>query len=538
MRRRLVHSLVALGLIGAAATIYWYAQAGFYAGALRAHPLLSTVFYHGEEYRITDGHAYRGGERVRGFAQLGPLSLAYAVAAAERAPLYAIPGTDLDVLDREIYELARVQHKQADSLHTGEATHLARTALYPIEFLRTLAVAERERRAFLKSRTDTDLASYLDALAAVPPAQRRDASAFADAYRSVVSADSKFAGLGGSLHATDVERALDASIAASSANASGIENFERCASGIAFACGQESIALPYPATVADTHSASAQRQAERVAALWRPFVRQRGMLTVALASSTCAALAPAPYLFQTPDPSIATAYPEAPVRFLGDVYFATSTGATRQWSSMTGGMYTTSVVVWNPMVFYHCSDKGYDLGRAQAVASTYRFANAHPDIEPQLRARLLDTVTLHEDDAIAYVRGVFDASRAFPEERAKELGELVGIALMYKTSSGGLERAINEVRSLNELNVNLAQQGYGALDQSIMSLITTHSAFATLLQFYNPTVVPTMPPLYDRSSTALDVFLGKMERYSLSPQYHQALSDYVRKFRAFETLGL
>jgi len=525
--------------VGAAALLvfglaaYWLWQApdpGFYANALSAAHADRTVMIGITDYAIRGGKVFEGDTEVTDSRRLSILALGYAAAAAERSPQMALPGTDPAALEVEINGLERQQQEQADELRIPSNIHYARTALYPIDFLRALAVAERERQAFVASGSDADLATYLSAVDNAIAAQRRDTAAFAEAYAFLGLKDARLPSPGGTMTSTLVEAALKTAQADAGSSAARAQARRDCFAGSARSCDAADVALPLPPIVADTHDDAAQQLAGKVLSMYTQ-ASATGLgqgYEVALASSTCVASAQGPYFFETLSPARAAQYPLPPAIYLGDFFFSTSTGPTHQLSR---GSVTAPVTVINPTIFYHCQDAGLDISRLQTVAGIYRFAQKHPDIATTTRAVLLASSVAHEDDAVAYLR---DALANLLQYTGDEQRSLLALALAYRDGSARLDLFANEVWSLNRVNLALRKMGY-PFDDSISFLIGTHSGFASLLQLYNPSVVPQTPPLYDRSPGALTAFLATTLRYSqTAPVYRSGIIEYLRQFRSFE----
>ncbi|MFA7309452.1 MAG: hypothetical protein WC050_00970 [Candidatus Paceibacterota bacterium] len=531
-RRRLGSAVTILVLIIVFLSFYFLAvnanASHFFSDSLRAEHISRTVVADGVSYFVENGAVSREGAAVTEKEGIRPLALAYAATALERSPQFDIAGTDPELLEKQVDELARVQGRQADSLRIPSNIEFVRTSLYPIKFLRSLVALERSRRAFVKSGADVDLETYLFALDATAAAQRSDGKLFTNAYTFLGFKHTNVPVFGGTMMSDKVLSTLASMDNAAVANAKEAKKQRACFTGNARACNAADLAIQIPPTVSDTHSSYAQQVAQKVVGVLNDASSSRkDTYTVALASSTCVASVEGPYVFRIPDPTRSSRYPTPSATFLGDIFFSTSTIATQR---MTNGTVTASVSVLNPMTFYHCSDKGRDVGRAEAVVLTYLFAKAHPSIGFESRPPLLASPTIHEDDAISYLR---DALQELPGYTQDERNELISLARMFRNNSARLDLIVNEIWSLNEINLELIKQGF-PFDDSLNFLVGTHSGFMSLFQVYNPSVVPSTPEIYDRAPRASDL-VNKMQRYSNTmPEYENAIAQYLREFRAFE----
>jgi len=526
----LVKLIIPVVLIGLAFGLWVRPESYFYAKAFRSAHITTNAVVDGVEYAIREGTVLRGDTTITGAERLRALTLAYAATVAERSPQFGIPGTDPEELEKQVNELARVQQEQAESLRIPSNIYYARTALYPISFLRALAKVERERHAFIASHSDADLRSYLAAIEQAIEAQRRDGALFLEAYKFLGFTSAKFPQLGGTVTSDKVEAALAGIEEAADANADTLRARRSCFSGTTRACDTRDITLPTPQEVSATRDAEAERFAKEVESIKRQAYQDgtTAAYTVALAKSACVASVAGPYIFKIPDPAKPASYPTAAASFLGDYFFSASSTSAR---ALSKGLVTASITLINPMTFYQCFDKGQDVSRTRAVALVYLFAKSHSGIAAQTRTALLDSPILHEEDAVAYLR---EALQELPSYELADQSELISLALTFRNNSAGLDLVVNEIWSLSETNLRLRQMGY-PFDDSLGFLVGSHSGFADLLQLHNPSVVPGTPEIYDRSTAALGALRDKLRRYSqTAPAYRSDIMRYLREFRAFE----
>ncbi len=459
---------------------------------------------------------------------LKALELTYEMAVAERSPQFGLAGTEPDKLDTQVTELARVQKEQADSLRIPSNIEAVRTSLYPISFLRALAAVERARLAFIGSGSDTAAVIYRAAISSVIEAQRHDSELFGASYKFLGYKDAKFPLLGGTMTSGNVEKAIAAIRSSAGAQAAILSKRDRCFSGVIRACDVRDIALPLPPSVSDTHDARAARLAGDVEEIYwgsrsNPEVRK----LVALSSSTCLASVAGPYIFRDLVPEDSISYLPPALLYMGDVFFSTSTASL---ATLTNGRMTPPVTVQSAMYFYECADSGLDVSQVNAVELVASFAQVHPTIAPQEREKLLSTNMLHEDDAVEYLRSALQSNETYPRDAEQRL---TGLALMFRDKSAALDVVVHEVWMLSESNLRLIRKGY-QYDDSLLFFFGSHSAFPTLFQLYNPSVVKKSVSIYDRSPGALTTLSDMLLRYSARPEYRADIAQTLRGYRLFE----
>lgn len=501
----------------------------FYSAVLRdAGISLRSVSVNGVRYRVEDGIVTSASSSVPEADAQKVLRLAYEMVAAERSPQFGLAGTDPDELDKQVIELERVQKEQADSLRVPSNKEAVDSSLYPISFLRTLAEAERTRRALISIGSDTSATAYRVAISSAIEAERRDSELFGKAYASLGYKNAKFPLLGGTMTSGNVEKAIAAIRSSADAQAATLSKRNRCFDGAIRACDMGYIMLPIPPAVQDTHDAQAERLAMDIEAIYRESVSESGARAfVALSSSTCLASVAGPYIFRSMVREYSTSYHPPILRYLGDIFFSTSTAPL---VTMTNGKVDTPINIQSAVYFYECADNGLDISQVRTVENIANFAKAYPDIAPTEREKLLSTKILHEDDAIAYLRSALQNSETYQRGARRRL---VDIALTARNKSAALDAVVYEIWTLGENNLKLIKNGH-PFDDSLLYFFGSHSAFPTLFQAYNPSVVEDAVSIYDRSPEALTALTNMMLRYSEHPEYRAEIVRFFREYRQFE----
>ncbi len=436
------------------------------SGYLLFRPASPAAFYYGQL-------ASAGLKDLSPTSPVTALRTAYARELARRDPILGLAGTDPEKLLKETGVLATTL-KRLEAFQKSASDKQAIKALYPVDFLRSVAQAEVARRAFINSGSEVDRATYDAALITAAAAGSRDAKNFTTAlypYNKELGTAS-LVSVGGSMTADRINAVASSTESRFIVITERIARRERCLSFDIGSCDKTGLRMELPQPTDVTVSAETLATAREIQNLYaRVSGRPSDRTIIALPSSICVAQLHAPYLFTVQDSGISA------VNFVGDMIFRT-TEATGAVNDFFVNKYRLELQYVNPMQPYQCPDLALDLSAVLAVERTVKFAQAHPEVALSKRAPLLGTGPVSQGDAVRYVEA---ALREVKKNALtiKEQNELFEILLMSKDHAAGLDSVVATIASAYAQYERLNNIG-AQFSLSAKFLYLTHSAFPTL----------------------------------------------------------
>jgi hypothetical protein len=496
-------AVVAL-VLGISAHIYYRNAhaANYFRDALSAAHISETVTVGSRTYTID--------KTTISTAPRKALSVAYAVAVAERSPILALAGTDLDSLTHSIQALAHAQQSLV-AAQKSSADAAAVQNLYPTQFLTALAQVERVRQRFLQSHTDTDEAMYEDAQRIALQTAATDLDKSLTAYTSVTS-PLNLIGIGGVITSIAQHDALVEFQRRMSELGQRLNERASCLAGHTAACNTTELSIPslsisepftIPPTVSNILSLIDEARARS------PVGEAR---IVGLAHSNCTAASPA-FFWESGYHST------APLFYLDELYFTKTTqpnAPTLQYLKSRGISYS----LYNPMTFYVCPDVVDDFGVVHAIIATAEFAKTHPALAPALRSELLSGDVLYQSRAERYITAALQSA-----SRAEE-SSLIDLALQFNQKTARFDKLIAQIARTDEEDAWFSQNGV-PITLTPKQLFLTHMASLSLFVTLGSVSIRT--PL---SATQKETEKKTLPTYS-SLSSDVSRSTFIENLRAF-----
>jgi len=516
---------ISLGLLALSvlASHQAYVNLDTYSHALAAVHAEEVVTIESRPYRVINGVVYRGQTPVTGLAALPALQLAYATMLARRDPLFAVPGVDPDQLRQSIAALARAQTQLA-TIQQDDASKGLAQRLYPIHFLQSLADLESARQTLLAEPTMAHARAYdqrlLQALQEKQGALRDFSQAFDVATKMSTGQIALF---GGALSASTEASTLDALGNDLSLESATVRVRLRCLNGFASYCSD----VPTPSfarTPALTPNASIA-MAHEIQATWDaafgngPSQRSGALL----AYSTC--------LPNNPTPRIMLATHRAytglvtSITYADDIYMYKLSTLRDPYATYMERTYGSQYTVMNPFQFYLCPQVGIDYGTAVAIVHIAAFAESHPALVPDARAKLMQEFPT-EQDAGNYLAAVFDQSSGATIDERHALREL---AVMLQERTGGLEDIVANIADV--MLTDTSEPLRGSIDTQVSYEFLTHSAFPTFFRI-GASADALLAGLYAPDPMAQEMLKRQLVTYtSLRPTVpHSTIVHDLRSF--------
>lgn len=488
MRSKTTVGIIAIAILaGAAWCIYAYAASAHFARALADAHFSGHIEAGGRAYTIEDG-ALRatGGGRIAPWQRFGAYRLAYALALAERDPVFGIAGTNPAALATSTAALSRsVRGLAAAQTNAADAAAIER--LYPIAFLTALSSAEEARLRFIGSGRDTDAAAYRAALAQTARAGAADTLAFQAALDAKIGTSTlRLLSYGGTITDDTLRAAADAAHTRMSEAEAQIRQRTRCLDGITLACDADWLTTPLPAAF---QNAGKTPQTLDVALNTRASAEYD---SVSLGKSACLSSLPGPYAFKYG--SIERSG-RIPLTYFGDYFFSPTAGQDAGTMSYLRDTLSIRYSLVNPLEFYICPDVGTDFSSARFVIDTVQFARAHPTLAPHERSALLKEKPYSSSRALSYLRTALESA-----VDPADLRSLEELALECEERSAGLEAIVRGIVTTDEQDLALARD-HIPIDIDARTLFITHSAFPSLFLMQNPAAGSTSVSLRDTTQS-------------------------------------
>ena len=497
-KRGLVFCIVVL-IIGTCIVAYEHIRENdavrFFSQALEREHIQLTVVVEGKTYVVSGDTVERNGTKVEGSAELPAMEIAYAHALAERSPLFALPGTDVDELDNAITALAASQKDLAHIQATSSDAEAVESALYPIEFLRALDLLERARLELLSAPSDVNAKHYADAGESATTSYLSDLARFRAAFdRLVPTGAAQYGTLGGVISKKSSLDSMDGLERMALDMRSEQEKRNLCLAGNSVDCDETDIALPALTPVEPAHQDFSPASLTDILSLYDSAndgdQKYLPSPVVELAHAMCTDASGAAPLYSVHSHDLGIASLSDYVVYVGDILFNDTQTLGKdipyyQYYQDNDVRY----VIWRPSSHYTCADFDTDLGATLAVMAIRTAAkraplSAYVSGEDAANLRQLEhTLTqggqvVRETDARAYLVAARNALVRAPQPQAES--ELSQLTYMLEHRSAGFDQLLYRVASVENIDMHLLSSGI-PVELDARYLFYVRSGFFSLL---------------------------------------------------------
>lgn len=442
----------------------------FYSDALRAYDISTEVLVSGRAVTIRMGVPSVEGVPATGTLSREAARLAYARTLVERNPLFAFPGTSPSDLAYAADELQATANQLADLQQGDERAVLIRTSLYPIEFLRKAAEAEKARLEFLAHTDSQNEKAYELAVRRETAAYLSTLHTFRDAVAvAVPDTAPAYIAAGKIVSKAGILSALDTMEAGLRASITLFEARTLCLRGIISHCNPTDLSLPSleipERNRIDAESLTRTRELQSVFARATGDVRLRDAPLIVLAKSACTSDIPGHPIFSIADTQVVPGVPaRAQPFFAGDIRFI----AVRLYDDVTfyQDLHSRGIdfVSSPPLLHYECMDEASDTS---AILSTRKILSTS------------SSSVFYEADAI----------RAAHARAASGDPAGIGEALAIQYSSAQFDQLARGISWTEQKNMHVWKQGLRAgLD--IPNIFLSRSGFVSLFATHNTSFFP------------------------------------------------
>lgn len=492
------------------------AGSDYYATALRNNGVHTTIRVGNTIYQIEGGKISENGTFVSGAAAYPALRAAYVQFLAERLPILGLPGVSPDSLDAAIAKLASARDALASIQASSTNAEYIRT-LYPIGFLSALSSLERARLTLIQNGSDKNATAYEAALCTTANAARKDLSSFNAALTYAQFATSRPLYKAAQEESARVGEVSDA-----------IERRVHCLNNNTAA---DITLIPLTLGATSTASSTALGSAASIAPLvTEAYFASSTTRLVSLASSQCLAALPQPYYFLVN--TGADAQNTLLFYYVGDLYFEPALpAASTSINAYVAHTYGASYLPLSPTKAALCPSVGADYARMRSVLAIAAFAEAHPDLAPELRAPLVSKGALSETDAQAYLNTLLVQEAAAPDQYRSELYDL---ALQYMYRTTGLDAIVAQLA--DTINTRIAAKKSGLYsDLSLATVLSNYSAFDTLFLTYDPGAGVSTVATHNRFADPIltQYTLATLKRFNEMPSQAEILKD-LKAYASFD----
>lgn len=457
----------------------------FYARELSNSPAVHTVRFDGEEFTVRRGTVTdESGKVVTGSRLVRALKIAYARAIAQSNPLFSLEGTDLARFQEGIALLQKLASNEADVQKNKQDADSVRD-LYPVSYLRALAVAESERRAFIADASEARAKAYSSAVSDSITAGLASLRAHRLSFTSVVPlTHPKVYGVpldmdkepddvgtygqpGGIVSRASVVRSMDSIEDRFKELSRHQSERSRCLKGLIYACRQDEIlpAVPLVPTVPDSAASLPLPEMRAVLAKMTLDPAFATNPAIVLRESTCAgALDLQPLFFLRKGKS---AEREEAVFFAGDIIATRVPETAFPFFRALKERNIQHLSYW-PVVYYRCPTITIDTGRVRAVEAIALHASEAPfseDVSPQSAPLLhefekrLRNSPVKESDALGYLKEARETILRDPNASQEAFRELSTLILMARDGSRQFEEFLRTIAVTEEDNRRLEASG-------------------------------------------------------------------------------
>ncbi|MEK7505492.1 MAG: hypothetical protein AAB597_01145 [Patescibacteria group bacterium] len=474
--------------------------ARFWAETLNSSDSTESVWALGREYKVLSGEVFLGKRKITGLGARLPLKLAYAATLLRRNPLFALAGTDPDLLLAETRKLAKIERDYLMEARKWDSEEASFTPsfLYPIRLLAATAKLEKARQKFLDKPSVAGYSAYGRQLRALAGEFQQDTERFRRLLRSSPFLEQTYLD---TLASRVTPEGWDDGMEAAKTGfhetyAKALER-EKCLAGSAAYCQPKDVSLRelpaplpeepprggLPTTVKEIMSLYAE--------LGNPAMSKP---VVALEKSFCAGSLASPYYFalyqKTPDQcrrpyqliSATSEELETYLVFLGDIFFQKiPLHLDNLWLSslrFLGAEYQPH----SPSEFYSCLDAAADRSRVLSVWAIRDFALANPRLAPKESSLLSNKELITEVAAIEFLREAMK-NLVKTSPGSPEMKTLTEISLGLANNSRGLEQFVANI-SGNTARAEL-MRSHGLPVTRPVFLLLGRSSFASLHMFRN-----------------------------------------------------
>jgi len=485
------------------------------------------------------------GVTLNGQETLGALRTIYARTLAERNPLMALPGTDLDRLDSNVSALSALEEHFIEVNASSSDAALLRS-LYPTDFLAALSTVERARRAFVRSGSAADQAVYEAAAAAAFASYRQDARAFKRAFaQAVPETNARFATDGNIISRVDILDSMDTLLRAVTSTEARFAARTRCTRGTIGACvASELVAPTIPITPEYSVSATELSQARAVRTLQATAHQDASVAQgpmYLLQSSECVANIPGAPLFVFYTQLATSSYSGLFPMYVGNIRF-NETDATRGGPGFKAFSIAlkerVTYILDSPMVHYSCIQMAHDSGKLFAMRAAYELAQAHTlsayATSTKEKRTLQALERAGEVVSQSMVEAYLDAARRLPLPAALA-ARLHDLSLAYVFTSERFDANLGEI--LNDEESNLALVGLGwPISVDVPYAFFIRSSIQMLLLADNSSAVGALPRLFPPNTLAPED--EPFVYYSQLPHDQNSIAKLVRDINFFYSIHI
>lgn len=419
-------------------------------------------------------------------ASLSSLKLLYAQTMAERSPLFGIVGTDPTALSSAVSALATTTQAIAAAQSNAQDAQLTQS-LYPIDFLRALARAEAAREAFIAEDSAANEQAYDAALHATASAGITESQAFALAIQTEIGTSTIFLGTtGDTISSSRILESASDIVTRMEGLSQELDARDACVSGNTTSCTVNDIALPQVAAAALPPSSDAlpQLSSDVISTFSSvlPVGYFNGAQIVRFDSSICLDEYTPPY-YAVAQPGEVD--PRGRYLYIGDIIF------TKPWPTIDAalpfmGAYGITYLYDDPFEFYQCPEAESDMSTISAIANTAQFARQHPGLAPT-DAQALEGEVADDGYARKYVSDALSQATSSTDEDT-----LVSLALEFNEGNADLATLVQEIATLDQFNLQAAQNGLLPGGNNVNQLFETHSAFPSLFLVSSTATAPAV----------------------------------------------
>lgn len=481
----------------------------YFQNILKAQSLETSVWTRGAQYHVANGIVTKDGHPVSEEEAFAALQTAYRLAIAERTPLFGIAGVDPQKLDAAVSDLQSARRSLAHEQSSIRESQLI-YALYPVDFLRSLAALETTRQKFISSHSSRDAELYDEAMRRTIAAGSRDAALFYRALSEALGSKKSFRipGLGGSITRDRLFSAASQLRTRILKQEDLFKKRQECLGGRINTCSLSNTGLRYNGLATSTTQADIS-DLQDIQTLWAEAGLTPGPgTTVLLTESACTAMHP-PYIYFLFNPGAG----RTPLRYVGDIFFNITDGSKGPTLSYLKEKYDIDYSFQNQVQSYICPDVGTDLGMARATAATAQFAARFPALSPEKAAPLLGAPVVQESDAASYMLSVGQElmAQAYPSRDATEAFKR--LLLLWREKSAGLDDLVRSVALVAHTDAELHAKGV-PIDVDAQTMFITHSAFPSLFLTQNPYAGPGVSPIRDKNAEDFQAYLSSVASYN------------------------
>jgi hypothetical protein len=462
------------------------------------------------------------------------LRLAFALAAVRRSPTFAIPGEDIDYMRSAVGVLEDARRALQERSGTmRERTALS--ALFPVEFLRSLADTEEARRHFLDRADRASLRAYEISLLGTIRAYRLNLERFGTALEENVSPHVTYAtsdALVSVAHVRDILRYLAESARLLEAEAS---RRMQCTRGIAPACDASDLAPPSirEGIRVVPSAADLARVADVLNLLDDAGVGHENTPLVAIRDASCTSASPGPELYSITRDTIGKEVIPAPI-FVGDIRFLQTDNPDSEYLAFFKRMGVTHFW-YSPFTHYKCLNVQGDMARIINTLETRAIALANPvsayireerskgHLE-RLEALLASERFVEEADAREYISL---SQRHVPHLPPHVADAVESLALRTALQTGALAHTARRIGTIELANLKRLDMGIPS-DLSVPRLLLSDSGFFPLFLADNGSVAGSAPLIEPSSLPGLE---EPFIYFSMLPEAPSVREEIVRDIR-------